>query len=205
MHSIKIVRTVFRTPGGTTDASLLKRLQTPEDNESGAQVDATSIVSMQVQYAAHQWKRNSRWSKKCQVTPSYSEEICPIATLTNHKPHMTWAGIEPRAKAMGDQHLTAWSMTIHSYFNLLSWTRPSLWNYVFLFSMSLLAHSGTRPLIQFRNLLSQTVGLLGRGISSSQGLYLNRRQHKHKINAYTHTPNIHVLNGIRTHDPSVKS
>jgi hypothetical protein len=32
----------------------------------------------------------------------------------------------------------------------------------------------------------QTVGLLGRMISSSQGLYLNTGQHKHRINAYTH-------------------
>jgi hypothetical protein len=34
--------------------------------------------------------------------------------------------------------------------------------------------------------ISQTVGLLGRVISSSQGLYLNTGQHKHRINAYTH-------------------
>jgi hypothetical protein len=33
----------------------------------------------------------------------------------------------------------------------------------------------------------QMVGLLGRVISSSQGLYLNTGQHKHRINAYTHT------------------
>jgi hypothetical protein len=32
----------------------------------------------------------------------------------------------------------------------------------------------------------QSVGLLGRGISSSQGLYLNTGQHKHRINTYTH-------------------
>jgi hypothetical protein len=32
----------------------------------------------------------------------------------------------------------------------------------------------------------QMVGLLGRVISSSQGLYLNIRQHKHGINIYTH-------------------
>jgi hypothetical protein len=33
---------------------------------------------------------------------------------------------------------------------------------------------------------SQTVGLLRRLISSSQGLYLNTGRHKHRINAYTH-------------------
>jgi hypothetical protein len=32
----------------------------------------------------------------------------------------------------------------------------------------------------------RAVGLFGRVISSSQGLYLNTRQHKHRINTYTH-------------------
>jgi hypothetical protein len=36
------------------------------------------------------------------------------------------------------------------------------------------------------------------GISLSQGRYLHAEQHKHINNA-----NIHALNGIRTHDPSV--
>jgi hypothetical protein len=65
--------------------------------------------------------------------------------------------------------------------------------------MALPAHSRPWPLIQFR---TQTVGLLGRVISPSHGLYLNTGQHKHRINAYTHTPNIHALSGIRTHDDS---
>jgi hypothetical protein len=36
--------------------------------------------------------------------------------------------------------------------------------------MALPAHSGSRPLIQFRNNFSQTVGLLGRGIHASSGI-----------------------------------
>jgi hypothetical protein len=48
---------------------------------------------------------------------------------------------------------------------------------IFFFSMAFPAHSGPRPFIQFRNHFSQTVGLLGRVISSSQGRYLNARQH----------------------------
>jgi hypothetical protein len=48
---------------------------------------------------------------------------------------------------------------------------------------------------------TQTVGLLGRMISPSQGPYLHTGQHKHRINAYT---DIHALNGIRTHEPSVR-
>jgi hypothetical protein len=49
-------------------------------------------------------------------------------------------------------------------------------------------------------IILQTVGLLGRVISSSQGLYLNTGQHKYRINAYTHI-NIHGLCAIRTHEP----
>jgi hypothetical protein len=52
--------------------------------------------------------------------------------------------------------------------------------------MALPAHSGPWPLIQFRNYFSQIVGLLGRMISSWQGLYLNTGQHKHRIPSYTH-------------------
>jgi hypothetical protein len=48
--------------------------------------------------------------------------------------------------------------------------------------------------LQFLN-LRQSVGLLGRGISPSQGRYV----HKHRMNA-----NIHALSGIRIHDSSVR-
>jgi hypothetical protein len=50
---------------------------------------------------------------------------------------------------------------------------------------------GSWPLLQFRNIFTQSVGLLGRVISPSQGRYL-------------HT-DIHALSGIRTHDPSVRA
>jgi hypothetical protein len=43
-------------------------------------------------------------------------------------------------------------------------------------------------------IFTQTVGLLGRGISPSQGRYLHTEQHKHRINAYT---DIHALTEIR--------
>jgi hypothetical protein len=33
---------------------------------------------------------------------------------------------------------------------------------------------------------TQSVGLLGRGISASQGRYLHTKQYKHRINAYRH-------------------
>jgi hypothetical protein len=69
--------------------------------------------------------------------------------------------------------------------------------------MAFPAHSGPWPLIQFCNHFSQTVGLLGRVISPSQGLCLNIGQHKQ--NKRICTPNIHALSGIRTHDPSVRA
>jgi hypothetical protein len=47
----------------------------------------------------------------------------------------------------------------------------------------------------------QSAGLLGRGISTSQGRYLRTEHHKHTINA--HNTGIHASSGIRTQDPSV--
>jgi hypothetical protein len=46
---------------------------------------------------------------------------------------------------------------------------------------------------------TQTVGLLERVISPSQGRYLHTRQRKYRINAHT---DIHALSGIQTHGPS---
>jgi hypothetical protein len=45
---------------------------------------------------------------------------------------------------------------------------------------------GPWPLLFSFMIILQTVGLLARVISSSQGLYLNTGQHKHRINTYTH-------------------
>jgi hypothetical protein len=84
-----------------------------------------------------------------------------------------------------------------SYCGLMTSCDLIVW--YFIFSMALPAHSGPRPLIHF----PQTVGLLRRVISPSQGRYLNTRQHKHRVSAYT--PNIHALSWIRTHDPSVRA
>jgi hypothetical protein len=60
------------------------------------------------------------------------------------------------------------------------------------------------PLLFSFMIILQTVGLLGRVISSLQGLYLNTGQHEHRINTYTHTQNIHVFCGIRTNDPGFR-
>jgi hypothetical protein len=69
--------------------------------------------------------------------------------------------------------------------------------------MDLPAHSDPRPLVQFRNHFSQTVGLLGRVMSPSQSRYLYTGQHKQNKSIYT--PNIYALSGIGTQDPSIRA
>jgi hypothetical protein len=51
-------------------------------------------------------------------------------------------------------------------------------------------------------IFTQTVGLLGRVVSPSQGRYLHTGQHKHTINVHT---DVHALSGFPTHDPSVRT
>jgi hypothetical protein len=69
-------------------------------------------------------------------------------------------------------------------------------------SMALPAHSGPRPLIQFRNHVWQTVGLLRRVISPSRGCYLNTRQHKHRKKAHTKHPYLEWDSNTRSQRPS---
>jgi hypothetical protein len=57
------------------------------------------------------------------------------------------------------------------------------------------------PLFSVSESYMQSVGLLRRGISPSQGRYLQTEQHKHRINA----TDIRSLSGIRTHDPSIEA
>jgi hypothetical protein len=49
---------------------------------------------------------------------------------------------------------------------------------------------GPLPLIFSFMIILQTVGLPGRVISSSQGLYLNTGQYKHRINTYTYQTSV---------------
>jgi hypothetical protein len=61
---------------------------------------------------------------------------------------------------------------------------------------------GLGRFFSFLIFFTQSVGLLGRGTSPSQGRYLNTGQHKHRINTHT---DIHTLSGIRTLDASVRA
>jgi hypothetical protein len=66
-----------------------------------------------------------------------------------------------------------------------------------------MAQSGPRPLIQFRNHFTQTVGLLGR--ESARRKAATKTQDTQTQNKRIHTPNIHALSGIRTGDPSFRA
>jgi hypothetical protein len=74
----------------------------------------------------------------------------------------------------------------------------------YFFSMALPAHSGPRPLIQFRNHFYTD----GRTPCTSDQP-VARPLPKHRTtwtqNKRIHTPNIHALSGIRAHDPSVRA
>jgi hypothetical protein len=61
---------------------------------------------------------------------------------------------------------------------------------------------GTGLFFSFVIFFRQSVGLLRRVISPSQGRYLHTGQHTHRINILT---DIHALSGIRNHNPSVRA
>jgi len=52
----------------------------------------------------------------------------------------------------------------------------------------------------YESVFGHSVGLLGRGISPSQGHYLHRTAQQRKTRTH-----IHASSGIRTHDPSVRA
>jgi hypothetical protein len=67
----------------------------------------------------------------------------------------------------------------------------------FLVALQSLKDLGRLTYRRFLELFTQMVGLLGRVISQSQGLYLHRTTQHRKTRT-----NIYALSGILTHDPS---
>jgi hypothetical protein len=65
--------------------------------------------------------------------------------------------------------------------------------------MALHPFVGPWPLLQFCNLFTPTVGLLGRVMSRRKAATYTQ-DNTNRMNAYT---DIHALSRIRTHDPSV--
>jgi hypothetical protein len=75
----------------------------------------------------------------------------------------------------------------------------------FILSIHLRLYSPLLDIDRFFSFLicfTQSVGLLRRGISPSQGRYLRTGQYKHRMKAHT---DIHASSGIRTHDPSIRA
>jgi hypothetical protein len=71
-------------------------------------------------------------------------------------------------------------------------------------SMALPGHSGPRPLIQFRNHF-YTDGRTPWTSDQPVARPLPKHRTTQTQNKRIHTPNIHALNGIRTHDPSFRA
>jgi hypothetical protein len=76
-------------------------------------------------------------------------------------------------------------------------------NYFQFVSMVLPAHSGPRPLIQFRNHF-YTYGRTPWTNDQPVVRLIPKHRTTQTQNKRIHTPNIHALSGIRTHDPSVR-
>jgi hypothetical protein len=87
-----------------------------------------------------------------------------------------------RGKIVGDIGIPRWVTHV-----------PSTWTYTDFFFHWLYSPLGPWPLIFNFMTILLTVGLLERGISSSQGLHLNTEQHKHRINTYTYQTSMPCL------------
>jgi hypothetical protein len=94
-----------------------------------------------------------------------------------------------------------WARSDHGRFSDWEWSMwPPDMEYLPLYSFTILCW--TLAIFSVSYSYTQSVGLLGRGVSPSQGRYLHTGQHKHRINAYT---DIHALSGIRTHNAGVRA
>jgi hypothetical protein len=78
----------------------------------------------------------------------------------------------------------------------------AVWKRKSVLSMALQSFYWTLAAFSVSWSYTQSVGLLGQGISRSQVRYLNTEQHKNRINAYT---DIHDSSGIRIQDSSIRA
>jgi hypothetical protein len=79
---------------------------------------------------------------------------------------------------------------------------PSYKQVYLLFFNGSTAPLGPLSLIFSFIIILQTVGIIGREISSSQSLSLNTGQHKHRINTYTYQTSMHCVEVETTIPPS---
>jgi hypothetical protein len=93
--------------------------------------------------------------------------ILSCILVTRHQHILSFSAFTSRTTS--DRQLELRCFCLYYYFFLLLYSPLGPWPLLFSFMIIL-----------------QTVGLLGRVISSSQGFYLNTGQHTHRINASTH-------------------
>jgi hypothetical protein len=75
-----------------------------------------------------------------------------------------------------------WSEILYQAYLLKNWLNRTIW----FFFQWLYSPLWPWPLLFSFMIILLAVGLLGRVINSSQGLYLTTGRHKHRINTYTH-------------------
>jgi hypothetical protein len=83
------------------------------------------------------------------------------------------------------RYITSCTTSVKMYYLLLQRFLYTNSEYIFFFHW-LYSPLGPRPLFFSFMIILQMVGLLGRVISSSQDLYINTGQQRHRINTYTH-------------------
>jgi hypothetical protein len=87
---------------------------------------------------------------------------------------------------MDNQKLLPVVFIRHAHVGILPGTNSEIRKNHSYFHSPIALHPFVGPwsLLQFRNLFTQSIGLLGREIRPSQGTYLQTRQHKRRINTH---------------------
>jgi hypothetical protein len=109
--------------------------------------------------------------------------------------------------------LVVFTQNTHNFYYILAKNGPCRYltikaNRTKNLSLAIQPFVGPRPLFQFLDLFTQSLGLLGRGISPSQGRYLYTGQHKHSLDTNRHpclkldlNPRSQYLGGWRQFKP----
>jgi hypothetical protein len=106
---------------------------------------------------------------------------------------------------MGEWRYNSIILDLGNRWRLVSFTAWPLFSFLWHYSpnLGLGIHPSNSPFHFCFLDLRQSVGLLGRVISSSQDLNLHANTET-RTHTHTQTLNIHALNGFRTHDPGFR-
>jgi hypothetical protein len=110
--------------------------------------------------------------RRCKISPCYSlfSTIWNVAIRSLHAPNSS--SLIHRNPTLSFHFIKIWSIIRRKATDTIL--------------MAIQSFVGPWPLLQSLYLFAQSVGLLVQGISPSQGRYLHRGQHKHRINAHRH-------------------